>query len=65
MGSVFVFDLLCITLCPFLFCNHLGEEEKAGCLAFMVLQMSFYCKCSVALPYDSMGWSAVCDYGIS
>ena len=24
--SVFVFVLLCITLCPFYFCNHLEEE---------------------------------------
>ena len=24
-----------------------------------------YCKCSVALPYDAVGWSAVCDCGIS
>ena len=42
-GSVFVFDLFCITLCPFLFCNNLEEEEKAGCFAFIVLQMSCYC----------------------
>ena len=26
-------------LCPFLFCNHLEEEEKAGCFAFIVIQM--------------------------
>ena len=35
-SSVFVFLLLCITLCPFLFCNHLEEEEKAGCFAIIV-----------------------------
>ena len=40
-------------------------EEKAGCFAFIVLQMSCYCKCSVALPHGVMGWSAVCDCGIS
>ena len=37
-SSVFVFVLLCIyTLCPFLFRNHLEEEEKAGCFAIIVL----------------------------
>ena len=38
---MFIFVLLCITLCPFEFCNHLEEEEKTGCLAFIVLQMYF------------------------
>ena len=46
---MFVFVLLCITLCPFEFCNHLEEEESAGCFAFVVLRMSCYCKCSVTL----------------
>ena len=64
-GSVFVFDLLCITLCPFQFRNHLEGEEKVGCFAFIVLQMSCYCKCYVALPHGAMGWSAVCDCDIS
>ena len=27
---MFLFVLLCITLCPFKFCNHLEEEEGAG-----------------------------------
>ena len=36
-GSVFDFVLLCITLCPFLFCNHLEEEEIPGCFALVVL----------------------------
>ena len=43
----------------------LEEEEKAGCFAFKVLQVSCYCKCSVALPHGTVGWSAVCDCGIS
>ena len=30
---MFVFVLLCVTLC----CNHLEEEEKAGCFAIIVL----------------------------
>ena len=64
-GSVFVFVLLCIILSPFLFCNHLEEEKRAGCFAFIVLRMSCYCICSVTFPHDAVGWSAVCDCGIS
>ena len=64
-SSVFVFVLLSITLCPFFFCNHLEEEEKAGCFAIIVLQMYCYYKCSVALPHGAVGWSAVCNCGIS
>ena len=47
---MFFFDLLCITLCQFYLCNHLDQEERAGCFAFIVLWMSCYRKCSVALP---------------
>ena len=36
-----------------------------GCFAINVVQMYCYYKCFVALPYDSMGLSAVCDCGIS
>ena len=49
----------------YLICNHLDEEERAGCFAFIVFQMSCYCKCVVALPHDAVGWCAVCDCGIS
>ena len=49
----------------FLVCNHLEEEERAGCFVFVVLRMSHYCICSVALPYGAVGRSAVCDCGIS
>ena len=63
-GSVFVCVLLCITLCAFLFCYHLEEEQKLCCFAFTVLQMSCYCKCVVALLLGALGWSAVCDCGI-
>ena len=40
---MFVLVLLCITLCPFLFCNYLGEEEKAGTL----LSLSYRCIVSI------------------
>ena len=52
-------------LCPLLFCNHLEEEEKAGCFAIIVLQMSCYYTCFVALPHGAVAWSAVCDCDIS
>ena len=64
-SSVFVFGLLCIALCPFYFYNHLEEEEKAGCFALVVLQMYCYYECSVAHPHGAVGWSVVCDCGIS
>ena len=43
--SVFVFVLLCITLCPE------EEEEKAGRFAIIALPAYCYCKCYVALPH--------------
>ena len=45
--------------------NHLDEEERAGCFAFIVFQMPCYCKCFVALPHAAVVWSALCDCGIS
>ena len=56
---MWVFVLVCIALCPFKFCNHLGEEEKAGCFAFIFFLMSCYCKCPVALHHRTVGWSVV------
>ena len=64
-GSMLVFVFVCITLCPFYFCNHLEEEERAGCFGFIVFWMSCYCKCPIALPHGAVGWSAVCNCGIS
>ena len=37
------------------------KKERVGCLAYIVLWMSCYCKCSVTLPRGAVGWSAVCD----
>ena len=51
-SSVFVIVLLCITLCPFWFCIHLEEKEKAARL----LCYHCYYKCSVALPHGAIGW---------
>ena len=53
--SLFWYALLCV----------LSSLERAGCFAYVVLQMSCCCICSVALPYGAVGWSAVCDCGIS
>ena len=48
------------------FCNHRDEEKRDGCFAFFVDLMSYYCTCSVTLrPHDAVGWSAVCECGIS
>ena len=62
---MFVIVLLCITVCSFLFCNHLEEEEKACCFAIIVLQMYCYYKCYVTLPHCAVGSSAVCGCSIS
>ena len=64
-GAVLVFVLVCINLCPLYVCNHLDEKERAGCLAFNVFRMPFYSKCSVALPYGAVAWSAVFDCSFS
>ena len=49
-STVFVFVLLCFTLCPFKFCIYLEEEKKAGCFAVTVLQVYCYYKYSVTIP---------------
>ena len=57
LGVMIIVDLLVLTLLPFViylfygvvhaylfeFCNHLAEEEKAGCFALIVLLMSYGC----------------------
>ena len=48
-----------------MFLQRIDSNAKAGCFAFIVLLMSYYCKCFVALPDRAMGRSAVCDCGIS
>ena len=39
------------------------ERERAGCFALFIFLVSR--DSCVALPYDAMGLSAVCDRGIS
>ena len=48
---------------PYLLCNDLDGEVRAGCFALFVFLMSH--DCCVALPHDAMGLSEICDCGIS
>ena len=50
-----VFVLVCITLCPFEFYNHLDEEENAGIFAFIV----FVCLDTVNVLWLSLMVSCV------
>ena len=38
---------------------------RVGCFALTVFLMPCDFKCSVDIPNGAMGWSAVCDCGIS
>ena len=40
-------------------------KRKRKLVAVIVLRMYCSCGCSVALPHDAVGWSALCDCGIS
>ena len=58
-----IFCCALLYACPFLFCNRLDREERAGCFTLIVFLVSR--DCCVALPHDATGLSAVCDSGIS
>ena len=49
----------------FYFCNHIAEEDSAGCFTLIVFSMSRGCLCSVPLPYSVVSWSAVFCCGSS
>ena len=57
-----VVGVLCWSLFWYIL-QYFDEEERAVFFAF--IWMSCYCKCPVALPRGAMGWSAVCNCGIS
>ena len=59
---VIVLCFLCVLLCPLYFCNHLKEEERAGCFTLCVFLVSR--DGCVALPHDATGLYAVCNCGI-
>ena len=44
---------------------YIDGEESAGCFALTVFLMSCDMQCCVALSHGAVGWSAVCDCGIS
>ena len=52
--------LVCVTMCPSSFCNHLDGEKRAGWFALFVFLVSH--DCCVAHLHDAMGLSA---FGIS
>ena len=60
-GPCFVFQYFVFVK----FCNHLGGEERADCLTLTFFLKFCGSQCSVALPHGDLGWSAVCDCGIS
>ena len=66
-----VVGVLCLSLfCRVLLCvlssfAIILKRERAGFIAFIALRMSCYCKFSLTLPHDAVGWSEVCDCGIS
>ena len=39
--------------------------STAGCFTFVVFWISCRCYCSLTLPHSAVGWSEVCDSGIS
>ena len=41
------------------------KRELVALLSLSSWLVSCYCYCPVTLPYDTEGWSAVCDCGIS
>ena len=45
--------------------DHLAGEERADCFIFVVFWMSCRCYHSSVLLRCAMGWSVVCDCGIS
>ena len=60
--------VLCYSLfCYALLCVHSNFaiilKRKRKLVALLIL--SYRCLCSVAQPRDAVGWSAVCDWGIS
>ena len=42
-----------------------SDMGRAACFALIVFLVSCDSQCSVALPHSVVGWSAVCDCGIS
>ena len=61
---MFVF-VCCALLCVLSSFAIILKRKRELVAAFIVLQMSCYCQCSVTLPPGAVGWSVLCDCGIS
>ena len=59
-----VLVLLFSTLCPSS-CAIILMGKRYDCFRLTVLPMFCNSQRSVALPHCAMGWSAMCDHGIS
>ena len=67
LSTLTIYVLLCCDinyLFLFLICNHLSDDEKAGCFAFLVFLLSCNCLFSVSHPKGSIGLSAACNCGL-
>ena len=61
--SLFCYALLCVHSS---FAIILKRKKKLVTLLLLSYRYMFcYYKCSVALPHGAVGWSAVCDCGMS
>ena len=49
-----VFVLVFVIKCPFLFCNHIGEEERAGC--YVLLSFGCLVTANVLWLFLMMSW---------
>ena len=65
--GVLCLSLFCYALLCFLSSFAIILKRKREVVALLLLSYGclVYCKCSVTLPHGAMGWSAVCDCGIS
>ena len=67
--SSFAVPWVCLPFVIVVFPDHthllILQSSCRGCFALIIFLMSFYCKCYVAIPHGAVGWSAVCDCGIS
>ena len=60
-----VLVLLFSSLCPSSFAFILKGKRELVALLLTVFLMYCDSLCSVALPHGAVGWSAMCDCGIS
>ena len=67
--DVCVWSLFCYAVLNFLssfaVTMYLIGEVRAGCFTLIVFLLLCGCLCSVSLPHGAVGWSAVCECGIS